>query len=262
MARFACAGLQLAYDDIRPAAGEAGTAILVHGFAANRAETWRRLSWYAAFERKGWRVIALDLRGHGESDKPHEPAAYDRAEMAADIIRLADHLGLGRLALVGYSMGAHLAAATAADHPSRVEHLVLGGVGARSLERRPLGDGQMTMAQAMRAATAEDIAEPTLKGFRLFADEQGADRLALAACSEGQGPGLAESLDRLAAPTLIVAGARDELAGDPQTLADRVSGARAVTIPGCDHFSTTPHALFKAAVFDFLEGWEEDPWEP
>ena len=54
-----------------------------------------------------------------------------------------------------------------------------------------------------------------------------------------------------------MAGSRDELAGDPQVLAEAIPGARAVTLPACDHFSAIPHALFKAAVFDFLEGWEE-----
>ena len=53
---------------------------------------------------------------------------------------------------------------------------------------------------------------------------------------------------------LVVAGARDELAGDPHELAAIIPGARAVAVPGCDHFSAIPHALFKAAVFDFLDG--------
>jgi hypothetical protein len=56
----------------------------------------------------------------------------------------------------------------------------------------------------------------------------------------------------------VVTGSRDEIAGDPQILADAVPGARAVSIPACDHFSVIPHALFKAAVFDFLEGWLEE----
>jgi pimeloyl-ACP methyl ester carboxylesterase len=56
-------------------------------------------------------------------------------------------------------------------------------------------------------------------------------------------------------PVLVAAGSRDEIAGDPQALADAIPGARAVSLPACDHFSAIPHALFKAAVFDFLDGW-------
>ena len=83
--------------------------------------------------------------------------------------------------------------------------------------------------------------------------------LALAACSEAaqSGGGSAEP-GRLMVPTIVIAGARDEIAGDPQTLADAIPGARAVSLPACDHFSAIPHALFKAAVFDFLDGWMEE----
>src|ERR1044071_7158728 len=88
MATFQSGGLSLAYDEIH--GGGAGTAVLVHGFATNRAENWKRLSWYASFERKGYRVVALDLRGHGESEKPHDPAAYARADMVGDVIPLID----------------------------------------------------------------------------------------------------------------------------------------------------------------------------
>ena len=199
------------------------------------------------------------MRGHGESDKPHEAAAYARDDMAGDVLALIDHLNLGRVDLMGYSMGSHLALAVAAAHPERVANLVLGGVGARMLggEPGPLA-GAMTMAQAMRAADPATITEPTLKGFRQFAENQGEDRLALAACGEGRGGALeAGDLQRLTTPVLVVAGSRDDIAGDPQPLADAIAGAQCVTLPACDHFSAIPHALFKAAVFDFLEGWLE-----
>src|SRR5476649_669201 len=117
MATFTSGGLQLAYDDIQPADGAAGTVFLVHGFATSRAENWRRLGWYGAFERKGWRCVALDLRGHGESEKPHDAAAYARGEMAGDVVALIDHLNLERVDLMGYSMGSHLSLAVAAAHP-------------------------------------------------------------------------------------------------------------------------------------------------
>src|SRR5438552_3157980 len=97
------------------------------------------------------------------------------------------------------------------------------------------------------------------KGYRQFADNQGDDKLALAACSEGLGEPLdLDELYRLSMPVLVVAGVFDKLAGDPQALADAIPGAKAVTLPGVDHFSAIPHALFKASVFDFLEGWMDD----
>lgn len=260
MATFRSGGLSLAYDDIVPDGAPVGTVVLLHGFATNRDENWRRLGWLAALERKGYRAVALDLRGHGESDKPHDPAAYSRDQMAGDVVALIDHLELGPVDLLGYSMGAHLSLAVALDAPSRVNNLVLGGVGGRLLTGEPISQTPMTMAEALAAEDPSTISDPIQRGFRQFAENQGEDRLALAACSQGRGGSAgAEDLRGLAVPTLVVAGSRDELAGDPQALADAIPGAKAVTLPACDHFTAIPHALFKAAVFDFLEGWDELP---
>lgn len=260
MAHFQSGGFTLAYDDVRPAGGEVGTIVLVHGFAANRTETWRRLGWLGAFERKGWRVVAMDLRGHGESDKPHDPAAYTRADMAGDVVALMDHLDLRQADLMGYSMGAHLALGLALNRPERVARLILGGVGHRALDGGgPAPGATMTMGEAMRAASAAEVTDPTLRGFRQFAENQGEDRLALAACSEGAGrPLAAGDLAALAIPTVVITGSADQIAGDPTPLADAIPGAKSVALPACDHFSAIPHALFKAAVFDFLEGWLDD----
>jgi pimeloyl-ACP methyl ester carboxylesterase len=261
MATFESGGLTLAFDDIRPSGAETGTVVLVHGFATNRGENWRRLGWYAAFERKGYRTVALDLRGHGESEKPHDPAAYARKAMVGDVVALLDHLGLTRVDLIGYSMGSHVSLAVAASHGGRIGNLILGGVGARMVtaDPRPI-TGTMTMGEAMRSDDPDAITDRTLRGFRQFADNQGEDRLALAACGEGRGDGAADPGDflRLTMPVLVATGARDEIAGDPHVLADAIPGARAVAIPACDHFSAIPHALFKAAVFDFLEGWLDE----
>jgi pimeloyl-ACP methyl ester carboxylesterase len=257
MNTFDSAGLTLAFDDI-PGTG-AETVILVHGFATNAEENWRRLGWYGAFERRGARVVALDLRGHGQSEKPHDASAYGVAAMAADIVALMDHLDIGRADLMGYSLGARLAARAAAANPNRVSNLVLGGVGARLLEARDSEPGAMTMAQAMRAPNTGEISDATLRGFRQFAENQGEDRLALAACSDGLATSAAGiDFGAIRAPSLVVTGNRDEIAGSPNDLAAVIPGAKAVILPGCDHFSAIPHALFKAAVFDFLDGWEDE----
>ena len=214
---------------MRPDGGETGTVVLVHGFATNRVENWRRLGWYAAFEAKGYRTVALDMRGHGESDKPHDPSAYTRETMAGDIVALLDHLDLRRVDLLGYSMGSHVCLAVAAAHGRRIGNLVLGGVGARMVtgEARPFS-GTMTMAEAMRADDASIITDRTLKGFRQFAEKQGEDRLALAACGEGRGERAdPDDFLRLTMPVLVATGSRDEIAGEPQILADAISPAPA-----------------------------------
>jgi len=243
-------GTQIAYDDVGPREGRA--VVLVHGIASNRNEGWKRMGWYAAFERRGQRVVALDLRGHGDSARSHDPADYERSKLVDDLIALLDHLDLNDFDLFGYSMGARVALATALTHPGRVANLILGGVGDRALQPSMAGDA---MAQAMEADDPETIAVPILRSFRQFADEQGEDRLAIAAFTRAPAESLnPDDLAALSMPVLVVAGARDALAGDPQGLADLIPGARAVTLPGCDHFAAIPHALLKASVFDFLDG--------
>jgi pimeloyl-ACP methyl ester carboxylesterase len=264
MATFTSDGLTLAYDDINPPDAER-TIVLVHGFASNRNEGWRRTGWYGAFERRRVRCVALDQRGHGESDKPHEPQAYTRQKLAADLAALFDHLGLQRADVFGYSMGTRTAMQMAIDAPERISNLILGGIGERLFQPRPAasqGEGSsMSMAEAMLADDPEAIAQPMLRSFRQFADEQGEDRRALAAFTEAANPTLdREALERLPMPVLVVAGQRDQGAGDPEGLARIFPDGKGVTIPGCDHFSAIPHALTKAAVFDFLDGLLDDPW--
>jgi pimeloyl-ACP methyl ester carboxylesterase len=254
MATFSSDGLTLAYDEIGPRDG-GRPVLLIHGFASNRQENWRRLGWYGAFERKRMRALAFDCRGHGESAKPHDPAVYNRKAMVGDIFALMDHLELPTANLLGFSMGARLALAAALERPERVKNLILGGVGAKLFDPPLAGN---PMAEAMDADDPQSISEPLLRSFRHFADEQGEDRKALAACARG-GHGTVERarLRELRIPTLVVAGAHDELAGDPGELAAAFGDGRAVTLPGCDHFSAIPHALFKASVFDFLDGTME-----
>lgn len=253
-------GVSLAYDDIRPEGAER-TVVLLHGFASNRAEGWRRTGWYGAFERRRSRVIALDQRGHGESDKPHEPAAYARENLASDVLGLMDALEVGRADVFGYSMGTRTALQAAIDAPERVSNLILGGVGGRLFEPRAAGSAG-AMTDAMLADDPEAIAHPMLRSFRHFADEQGEDRRALAAFAQAENAPLdRDAMAALPMPVLVVAGQRDEGAGDPEELARVFPDGRGIGVAGCDHFSAIPHALTKAAVFDFLDGLLDDPFE-
>jgi len=240
----------LAYDDVGPRDAP-DTIVLLHGFSSNRNENWRRVGWLGAFERRRVRAIAFDLPGHGESDKPHDPAAYRIDVLTADIAAALDALDVPTATLMGYSMGARLALAVALARPERFDRLILGGVGGKIFDAPPGNP----MAEAMEAANVDAISDPLLKSFRMFAEEQGEDRQALAAFARARSDGGydRDELARLRLPTLVVAGARDTLAGSPDDLAAEFPSGRSVTLPGCDHFSAIAHALFKAAVFDFLE---------
>lgn len=251
MASFVSNGVTLAFDDIGPREG-GRPIVLLHGFSSNRKENWQRLGWYGAFERKNIRFIAPDMRGHGESDKLHAPDAYAREALVGDVFALLDHLNIAKADVLGFSLGARVALGAALAEPKRVDLLILGGVGGRLFEPPLAGN---PMAAAMEAENIDAISEPLLRSFRQFADEQGEDRKALAALSRAvHVPITRELVAGVANETLVVAGSRDVLAGDPGELARAMPNAKAVTLPGCDHFSAISHALFKATVFDFLDG--------
>ncbi len=120
---FESAGVRLHYTD--QGAGEA--VVLLHGFAVNSDLNWRLTGILDGLLPK-FRVVALDLRGHGLSDKPHTPDAYG-LDLAEDVMRLVDHLGVDRVHLVGYSLGGFIALKLAALHPERVRSTGLIGAG-------------------------------------------------------------------------------------------------------------------------------------
>ena len=103
--------------------GKGEAVVLIHGWMSD-SDMWGRLDTNPA--TKEYQLIALDLRGHGKSDKPHDAAKYD-AEVAADVIRLLDHLKIEKAHLVGYSSGSYVAGKVAATYPNRVRSVVFGG---------------------------------------------------------------------------------------------------------------------------------------
>ena len=105
MQSFDSDGVGIAYSD----EGEGEPILLIHGFASNVAANWRDVGWIGALAAAGRRVIALDNRGHGQSEKLYDPSCYGAPSMAEDARRLLDHLGIARADVMGYSMGARIA---------------------------------------------------------------------------------------------------------------------------------------------------------
>src|SRR5262249_52725987 len=117
-------GVRLHYD----MEGEGGPVVLLHGFAASTEANWRAPGILDALVAAGHRVVGLDARGHGHSEKCYDPSAYADGAMVTDVVALFDHLALDTADVVGYSMGS----ATAihfAHRDTRVRRLVLGGTG-------------------------------------------------------------------------------------------------------------------------------------
>ncbi len=178
MPSFSHNGVEIAFLD----EGEGEPIVLVHGFASNKEINWVGPGWMSTLTRAGRRAIALDDRGHGASSKLYDPAAYHSSRMAEDVSALLDHLGLPRADVMGYSMGARIAAYLALAHPDRVRSVVLGGLGIRLVEGVGLPD---TIADALEAPSLSDVTDPTARMFRAFAEQTKSDLTALAACLRG-----------------------------------------------------------------------------
>jgi len=244
---FTSEGISIAYESF----GEGPPVILVHGFGSNRHVNWINTGWTESLVAAGYRAIALDNRGHGESEKLYDPALYSARTMARDVANLIDHLGLGRAALIGYSMGARIAAFVALDAPEKVAAAVFGGLGEAMVTG--MEDGAV-IVEGLRAEKLSDVTDKTARQYRIFADHTGSDRAALAACMAGtRVPIAADLIARIAVPVLVAVGTEDAVSGPAAPLAAILPQGEVLDITGRDHMRATGDPQFKRGVMAFFE---------
>ncbi len=244
-------GLRIAYRGWGTES-EMPPVVLIHGFAADAISNWQATGVVDALVDSGRRVLAPDARGHGSSEKPHDPARYGEPKMARDLSSLLDTLGLARVDLVGYSMGA-IVALILASLDERVRRLVVGGVGAGVVEcggvdRRAVPAG--SIIDALRVDDPSTLSEPGAKVFRALADSLDADREALLAQARAVHRG-GVALERISAPTLVLAGDHDPLAVRPELLSGAIGGATLRILRG-DHISALVDPTFRESIVEFL----------
>jgi pimeloyl-ACP methyl ester carboxylesterase len=243
---FSSDGVKIAYT----VEGAGEPILLIHGFASNIKANWGDTRWIEFLANHDFRVIAINNRGHGASEKLYDPEAYTGPIMAEDARRLLDHLGLARADVMGYSMGARIAAFLALAHPDRVRSAIFAGLGANMIHG--VGDPR-PIASALLADDPSEIMDMNARAFRTFADQTKSDRRALAACimaSRDRIPG--EDLATLRVPVLVAVGTEDGIAGPAKPLADAIPGAEALDIPGRDHMKAVGDRAFKNGALDFL----------
>lgn len=249
---FAMSGdLRIHYEVL----GDGPPLVLVHGWAGSIRLNWEATGWLDAL-RPLRRVIAIDIRGHGDSDKPHDRAAYGYAAMAEDVLAVMDHLGVEKADYLGYSLGAFTGAHLLGHEPGRFTSFVLMGIGdedAASLALAP------RIADALRAPSTADVTDAEAAAYRALVDldpRNDREALALAALEmwpqgfpvEVGGPGLAD----VAVPVLIVNGAEDPYAATDDAFAAAIPGAELLEIPGADHLGALVDPRSKSAVARFL----------
>lgn len=250
MFSFVHDGFEIAFVDRAPQQGPGEPVLLIHGFASTHHVNWVAPGWAKTLSEAGYRVIALDNRGHGRSTRSYETADYTPRSMAGDAAALLDHLGIARAHVFGYSMGARIAAFMALADPGKVATLILGGLGYGMVDG--VGDWD-AIAAALLAPDPATIADARGKMFRAFADQTGSDRRALAACIATSRELLSEEdAARIAAPTLIGVGTRDDIAGSASRLAALMPDAEAFDIEGRDHMLSVGDRSWKAKVVAFL----------
>ena len=245
--------LAFRHDDVEIAfldEGDGEAIVLVHGFASNAAVNWVHPGWFAFLQNAGRRVIALDNRGHGASTKLYDPAAYHSALMAADVHALLDHLDLGRADVMGYSMGARIAAFLALQNPRRLRSVIFGGLGSHLVDGTGVPDD---VAAALEAPSPAAVSDPRARLFRVFAEQTKSDLRALAACIRGSSQTLTRAqIGTIRIPALVAVGRLDVIGGSAPELAALLPAGEALEIPGRDHMSAVGDKVFKQGVVRFL----------
>lgn len=246
MHSFLSNGIEIAYE----ISGHGAPILLIHGFASSGRINWVNTGWVEALKEAGYQPITIDNRGHGKSRKLYDPKLYFAHDMADDAANLLDHLGLERVPVIGYSMGARISAFLSLRHPERVRCAVWGGMGVN------LVTGLEDSEEIIEALTAESLADvkgATGRQFRIFADHSKADRAALAACMISSREPMPEAdVRRIETPVLVAVGETDDMAGDPHALARLLPHAEAFAIPKRNHMLATGDPKFKAATIKFL----------
>ena len=255
-------GIEMVYDD----AGCGAPVIFLHGFPFNRS-MWRE---QAEALRASHRVVAPDLRGHGETTVVSEPATME--EMAEDVAALLDELNIVRAIVCGLSMGGYVALAFFRRYSGRVRALVLADTrpqadtdeGRRAREetaQRALKDGMEPIAGAMlpkllSVETRErrpDVVE------RVRAMMLGTRPAGAAAALRGMAlrRDQTDLLPLIGVPTLVVVGSEDAITtpSDAEAMHEKIEGSRLLRIEGAGHVSNVERpAEFNRALVDFLNG--------
>ena len=227
--------------------GQGRPLVLIHGYFSNAFVNWIRYGHAATIAAAGFRVIMPDLRAHGDSDKPHDPAAYKPDVLADDGFDLVAHLGLTDYDLAGYSLGGRTAVRMLA-RGAKPRRAVLCGMGLDGILDTQGRGGYfrhvLTHLGSFPRGSSEWMTEAFLK-------TTGGDPEALLLILNTFADTNREALAAVDLPVLVVTGAEDDDNGSGAALADAIPGARYVEVPG-NHMSAVTKPDLGRAIADFL----------
>jgi pimeloyl-ACP methyl ester carboxylesterase len=219
--------------------------VLVHGWGGSFKNTWQKSGFTALLEDAEREVIGVDLLGHGEAPKPHDPEAYDDLT-----VRIVDALPDGPVDAVGFSLGALTLLRLACREPHRFSRLVLAGIGENVFNT----DSSATATIVEALSSTEESEDNIARLFVQYANQPGNDRAALLAVMQrpSKGPFTADELANVTCPTLVAIGDLD-FAGPGDRLAAALPNARLATLRKVDHFATPEAFGFIDAALEFLD---------
>lgn len=216
--------------------------LLVHGFIVN-GESWKKAPVYDDLLQAGYKIITLDLRGNGQSDKPHDPAAYANDAEAKDIMGLMQKLGIDRYDVIGYSRGSIITARLLVLD-KRISKAVMGGIGADFTN--PDWPRRIMFYKAL---SGEPIKE--LEGMVKRVKESGLDQQALACMQKEQPSTSKKELAAVTQRVLIICGDHDEDNGSSIELVKLIPNAKHANVPG-DHGAALRTKEFSETAIAFL----------
>lgn len=259
-AYFDSAGVRLHYV----AAGHGEPVLLLHGFLASVRFQWGPM---LPLLQRRHRVIALDIRGHGRSDKPHDARQYGLA-LVDDALRLLDHLHVERAHVVGYSLGAFITLHLIAAHADRLRSATLGGAGLPRALRSQVPALADALEQGRGLAPLLDVLSPSDRAKPKPAEvallnqlvRVAYDTQALAACLRGLSELSApdEQLRANRVPALALIGERDPFRADVAVLGEVLSNLETRVIADADHLTAFAQSEFAERLTDFLERHGEE----
>jgi pimeloyl-ACP methyl ester carboxylesterase len=231
-------------DDAAP------TVLCVHGFASSCRDNWGDTGWIGALTRAGFRVLGVDQRGHGASDKPHDPHDYSMKALVGDLMAVLDTYLLDTVQYVGYSLGGRVGWQLLVEAPDRVTRGVLGGIP----DGRPLTRLRLDQARAyIDHGTALD--DPVTRSYVRLAERlPGNDVRTLIDLAEGMRDGDADPdpANPPQQPVLFATGTEDAIIERSRFLAESTPHGEFLEIPGRHHFNAPGSREFREAAIAFL----------
>jgi len=222
--------------------GKGSPVLLIHGFIAD-GESWKKVPLYDDLLKAGFQVITLDLRGNGQSGRPHRPEDYAHDAQAKDIMALMDLLRIHHYDVVGYSRGSIITARLLVLD-QRVTCGVMGGMGADFTN--PDWPRRILFYRALMGEPVKEL-EEMVKHIQ----SSGLDQLALAYQQKEQPSTSKEELARLGQRVLIICGDQDSDNGSSSELVKLIPKATHANVPG-DHGGAVRSPEFSQQVISFL----------